>query len=64
MTRELDGSDVVHVTLVGPTGALSQVDTPVTLDDLVVFVLKRIPVPVEPAPVPAVAASVEEETQS
>lgn len=42
LDRDLDGNDVVHITKVSPTGQLSQVDTPVTLDQLVEFLRARL----------------------
>lgn len=39
---ELQGSAIIHITFVSPTGAMSQVETPVSLDDLVEFIRAKL----------------------
>jgi len=48
MERQLRDDDIVHLTLVGPTGAQSQMETPIKLADLADYIIARMPQPPKP----------------
>lgn len=41
-SRTLRGDDVIHVSLVSPTGELSQVEAPISLDEIADYIIARM----------------------
>lgn len=50
--RPLRGDDVVHMTLASPTGTMSPMDVPITLDEIAAYVMAKNAAPETPAAEP------------